>query len=158
MAQPVSSVVRASNATILDFLPFDDTTDFEDARRGVIGRLDPCVVRAADGRVVWDNESFGFLDGTAPDTVNPSLWRQSRLAAMDGLFEVVPGIYQVRGFDISNITFVEGDSGVIVIAARPADRTGPRRRRAGCSRSRSNRNRRSRRPAHRRLRARSGRS
>jgi len=115
MAQPVSSVVRASNATILDSLPFDDTTDFEDARRGLIGRLDPCVVRAADGRVVWDNESYGFLDGTAPDTVNPSLWRQSRLAAMDGLFEVVPGIYQVRGLDLSNVTFVEGATGVLVI-------------------------------------------
>ena len=75
----------------------------------------PCIVRAADGRVVWDNESYGFLDGPSPATVNPSLWRQSQLNAIDGLFEVVPGIYQVRGFDLSNITFVEGDTGVIVI-------------------------------------------
>ncbi len=115
MAQPVSSSVRASNATVLDSLPFDDTTDFEDARRGLVGRLDPCVVRAADGRVVWDNESYRFVDGPAPGTVNPSLWRQSRLVAMDGLFEVVPGIYQVRGLDLSNITFVEGATGVLVI-------------------------------------------
>jgi alkyl sulfatase BDS1-like metallo-beta-lactamase superfamily hydrolase len=96
-------------------LPFDDSQDFEDARRGFVGRLDPCVVRDADGRVVWDNESYRFLDGPAPDTVHPSLWRQSQLNAIDGLFEVVPGIYQVRGFDLSNITFVEGETGVLVI-------------------------------------------
>ena len=96
-------------------LPFDDTTDFDDARRGFLGRLEPAIVRAADGRVVWDNESYRFLDGPAPATANPSLWRQSQLNTIDGLFEVVPGIYQVRGFDLSNITFVEGDTGVLVI-------------------------------------------
>jgi alkyl sulfatase BDS1-like metallo-beta-lactamase superfamily hydrolase len=96
-------------------LPFDDTQDFEDARRGFIGRLDPCVIRAADGRVVWDLDSYRFLEGPAPFTANPSLWRQSQLNTIDGLFEVVPGIYQVRGFDLSNITFVEGDTGVLVI-------------------------------------------
>jgi alkyl sulfatase BDS1-like metallo-beta-lactamase superfamily hydrolase len=96
-------------------LPFDDTQDFEDARRGFVGRLDPCVIRDADGRVVWDNESYRFLDGPAPATVHPSLWRQSQLNAIDGLFEVVPGIYQVRGFDLSNVTFVEGETGVLAI-------------------------------------------
>jgi alkyl sulfatase BDS1-like metallo-beta-lactamase superfamily hydrolase len=96
-------------------LPFDDTTDFDDARRGFVGRLDPCVIRDADGRVVWDNESYRFLDGPAPATANPSLWRQSQLNSIDGLFEVVPGIYQVRGFDLSNVTFVEGETGVLVI-------------------------------------------
>ena len=80
------------------------------ARRGVAH--DP---RAADGRVVWDLDAYGFLDGPAPDTANPSLWRQGQLCAKDGLFEVVPGIYQVRGFDLSNMTFIEGDTGVIVI-------------------------------------------
>jgi alkyl sulfatase BDS1-like metallo-beta-lactamase superfamily hydrolase len=95
--------------------PFDDAQDFEDARRGLIGRLDPLVIRDADGRVVWDLETYRFLDGPAPATANPSLWRQSQLNTIDGLFEVVPGIYQVRGFDLSNITFVEGDTGVLVI-------------------------------------------
>jgi alkyl sulfatase BDS1-like metallo-beta-lactamase superfamily hydrolase len=66
--------------------------------------------------VVWDNESYrAFLQGEAPATVNPSLWRQSQLNTIDGLFEVVPGIYQVRGFDLSNVTFVEGDTGILVI-------------------------------------------
>ncbi len=95
--------------------PFDDTQDLEDANRGFIARLDPGVVRAADGRVVWDNDSYDFLSGEAPDSVNPSLWRQSSLAAIQGLFEVTEGIYQVRGLDLSNVTFVEGDEGVIVI-------------------------------------------
>ncbi len=90
----------AEQTTPAPSLPFDDTNDFEDARRGLIGRLEPCVVKADDGRVVWDNSSYAFLDGDSPDTVNPSLWRQSQLVAMDGLFEVVPGIYQVRGMDL----------------------------------------------------------
>ena len=115
MAASASESIRSANAAVLESLPFDDVADFEDARRGFLGRLDPCVVRAADGRVVWDNDSYAFIEGEAPGTVNPSLWRQSILVAMDGLFEVVPGIYQVRGMDLSNITFVEGETGVLVI-------------------------------------------
>ena len=96
-------------------LPFDDTTDFEDAARGLIGSLVPCVVTAADGRVVWDNDAYAFLDGECPATANPSLWRQSQLCAQQGLYQVTDGIYQVRGLDLSNMTLVEGDEGVIVI-------------------------------------------
>lgn len=96
-------------------LPFDDTRDFDDADRGFLGGLQPCVITAADGRVVWDNDSYAFLNGQAPPTVNPSLWRQSKLCAKQGLYEVVQGIYQVRGLDLSNVTFVESDTGVIVI-------------------------------------------
>ena len=77
--------------------------------------ISPGTVHAADGHVVWDDDAYAFLAGDAPDTVNPSLWRQSQLVAKHGLFEVVEGIYQVRGFDLSNVTFVEGDTGVIVI-------------------------------------------
>ena len=96
-------------------LPLSDAADFADADRGFLGSLKPGVVRAADGRVVWDNDSYAFLTGEAPTSVNPSLWRQSQLVAKQGLFEVVEGIYQVRGLDLSNMTFVEGDTGVIVI-------------------------------------------
>jgi alkyl sulfatase BDS1-like metallo-beta-lactamase superfamily hydrolase len=113
--RPASRSVREAHAALWETLPFDDTQDFEDARRGFVGRLEPCVVRAADGRIVWDNDSYAFLDGEAPQSVSPSLWRQSQLNAIHGLFEVVPGIYQVRGLDLSNVTFVEGQRGVLVI-------------------------------------------
>jgi alkyl sulfatase BDS1-like metallo-beta-lactamase superfamily hydrolase len=73
------------------------------------------VVRDGDGRVVWDNDAFAFLDDDPPPTANPSLWRQSQLCARQGLYEVAEGIYQVRGLDLSNMTLVEGDRGVIVI-------------------------------------------
>jgi len=113
--RPASPTVARQQQEIRERLPFDDTQDFDDASRGLIARRTPGTVTADDGRVVWDADSYAFLDGDAPDTVNPSLWRQSRLVVEQGLFEVVPGIYQVRGFDLSNITFVEGDTGVVVI-------------------------------------------
>ncbi|MEB3034816.1 alkyl/aryl-sulfatase [[Mycobacterium] nativiensis] len=113
--RPVSAAVETAHAEHLKTLPFGDTRDFEDADRGLIATLKPCVITAADGRVVWDNDSYAFLAGDAPTSVHPALWRQSQLAARQGLYEVVEGIYQVRGFDISNITFVEGDTGIIVI-------------------------------------------
>jgi len=95
--------------------PFDDERDFADAERGFIAPLVPGVVRNAAGEVVWDIDSYSFLTGEAPETVHPSLWRQSALTARQGLFEVTQGIYQVRGLDLSNVSFVEGDRGVIVI-------------------------------------------
>jgi alkyl sulfatase BDS1-like metallo-beta-lactamase superfamily hydrolase len=111
--KPPTAVIAAAHGE--HSLPFHDTTDFDNADRGFIAALSPCVIKAADGRVVWDNDAYSFLDGPAPTSVHPSLWRQSTLTARQGLYEVVPGIYQVRGLDISNITFVEGDSGIIVI-------------------------------------------
>ena len=94
----------------------DDRRDFDDANRGFIARLEPAVVRAEDGRVVYDADVFvRTTEGPCPDTVNPSLWRQSQLTAIHGLFEVTEGIYQIRGLDLSNMTLVEGDTGVIVI-------------------------------------------
>ncbi len=110
-----TSPITAANAGHRNSLPFDDTRDFDDADRGFLGALEPCVINAADGRVVWDNDVYGFLQAAAPPSVHPSLWRQSALAAKQGLYEVVDGIYQVRGLDLSNVTFVEGNTGVIVI-------------------------------------------
>ncbi|GGU58991.1 alkyl/aryl-sulfatase [Streptomyces daghestanicus] len=86
-----------------------------DADRGFIANLTPGVVRDAEGRTVWDADAYAFLDADCPPTAHPGLWRQSRLTAKQGLYEVVPGVYQVRGLDLSNITFVEGDRGVLVI-------------------------------------------
>ena len=113
--KPPAPVIEAAHAEHLTTLPFDDTADFDDTERGFIAALQPCVVTAADGRVVWDNDVYDFLAGDAPTSVHPSLWRQSILAAKQGLYEVVEGIYQVRGLDLSNISFIEGDTGVIVI-------------------------------------------
>ena len=117
----MSSSSRATDATrrtlqaAAEHLPMTDTQDFTDADYGFIARSVQRQVKAADGRVVWELDGYGFLDGPAPDTANPSLWRQGQLVSKDGLYEVVPGLYQVRGFDLSNISFVEGDTGVIVI-------------------------------------------
>ena len=111
--KPPTAVIESAHRQ--HTLPLHDTRDFEDADHGFIAALSPCVIKAADGRVVWDNDAYSFLSGSAPTSVHPSLWRQSTLAAKQGLYEVVPGIYQVRGFDLSIITFVEGDTGIIVI-------------------------------------------
>lgn len=113
--KPPTAVIESAHRKHLNDLPFDDTADFEAADRGFIGALEPCVIKAADGRTVWDNDVYAFLNGDAPATVHPSLWRQSQLVAKQGLYEVVEGIYQVRGLDLSNISFIEGDTGIIVI-------------------------------------------
>ena len=112
--KPPTPTIEAAHREHLGALPFDDTRDFDDADRGFVAAQQPCVITAADGRVVWDNDAYAFLEGEAPTSVHPSLWRQSALVAKQGLYEVVEGIYQVRGFDLSNITFVEGDTAICV--------------------------------------------
>ncbi|MBV8964849.1 MAG: MBL fold metallo-hydrolase [Mycobacteriaceae bacterium] len=113
--KPPTPAIERAHKEHLGSLPLDDTADFTDADRGLIATLQPCVIKSDDGQVVWDNDAYSFLIGDAPASVHPSLWRQSMLAAKQGLYEVVEGIYQVRGFDISNVTFVETDHGIIVI-------------------------------------------
>ena len=116
MTEPhVEPSIREANARVRMELPFDDREDFDDARRGHVAPLSPALITATDGRVVWDADGWSFLDGACPDCVNPSLWRQSQLNVIHGLFEVCEGIYQVRGADLSNMTIVEGETGVLVI-------------------------------------------
>jgi alkyl sulfatase BDS1-like metallo-beta-lactamase superfamily hydrolase len=112
-----SEYTLAAYARALSELPFEDREDFEDARRGLIATVPNLVLRDERGRIVWDMDSYAFVHSQAesPDTVHPSLWRLAQLNGMHGLFEVVPGIYQVRGYDLSNMTLVEGRRGVIVI-------------------------------------------
>src|SRR5690242_11065426 len=111
-----SPSVIAQQQAMLNALPFADTADFDDAARGFLGTVDHAKIMSASGRVVWSLEPYAFLSAVeAPPTVNPSLWRQSRLNMQHGLFEVVPGVYQVRGLDIANMTLIEGDKGVIVL-------------------------------------------
>src|SRR6201986_98742 len=96
-------------------LPFEDTADFEDVERGLVDAGEP-VIRNEAGEGGGDNGSYRrFLTGDAPDSVHPSLWRQSTLAAKQGLFDVTDGIYQVRGYDLSNMSVIEGDTGIIII-------------------------------------------
>ncbi|AZG47527.1 alkyl/aryl-sulfatase [Gordonia insulae] len=107
--------VTESISGAVSSLPFDDTRDFAAADRGLVAKLDPPVIRGADGDSVWNCDEFGFLTEDCPPTANPSLWRQSALVAKQGLYEVTDRIYQLRGLDLSNMTIVEGDTGVIVI-------------------------------------------
>ena len=111
-----SAAVCAAQQAMLEALPFGDTADFDDAARGFLGTIDQAKVTTAQGRTVWSVAPYGFLEAEeAPPTVNPSLWRQAKLNMQHGLFEVVPGVYQVRGLDIANMTLIEGDTGVIVV-------------------------------------------
>jgi len=115
-SKPATEATRRRIESMAASLPMHDRQDFDDARRGLVGRSQDRVVTASDGTLVWDLDAYDFLrDGDAPDTANPSLWRQGQLLIQDGLFEVVPGIYQVRGYDLSIMTVVEGETGVIVI-------------------------------------------
>jgi alkyl sulfatase BDS1-like metallo-beta-lactamase superfamily hydrolase len=94
---------------------FDDVQSFQDTDHAFIDRLDPCIIEDGSGRVVWDNEIYNFLSEPVPDTASPELWRQAQLVAKQGLYKVVDGIYQIRGFDLSNMTVIEGTKGIIVI-------------------------------------------
>ena len=116
--KPATAATRAANAAVLNELPFNDRTDFEDAQRGLVAKPDTLTIRNAKGDVVWDLEQYKqyiAIDKPAPDTVNPSLWRNAQLTMQNGLFKVSDRIYQVRGFDLSNVTFVQGDTGWIVL-------------------------------------------
>ena len=112
-AEPLTA---ALNRAVLESLPFADTQDFDDAGRGLLAALPELEIKNDQGRIVWSLRDYAFLgDEHAPPTVNPSLWRQARLNMHHGLFQVTDRIYQIRGFDISNMTLLEGDRGVIVI-------------------------------------------
>jgi alkyl sulfatase BDS1-like metallo-beta-lactamase superfamily hydrolase len=106
------------NKTSTASFPWSDRRDFVNATRGVIARLpDNGVIKDKGGRVVWDLSKYtSFIKecAEAPESVNPSLWRISQLLMEAGLFEVVPGVYQVRGADLSNLTIVEGENGITI--------------------------------------------
>ncbi|WP_457388675.1 alkyl/aryl-sulfatase [Roseateles sp. P5_E1] len=111
-----SATTVQANAQFAQTLPLDEPQGFEDAKRGLIARPEGKIL-AADGSVLIDFDAFKFVDGAAPPTVNPSLWRHAKLNAQAGLFKVVDGVYQLRGFDIGNMTLIEGKTGWIVIDA-----------------------------------------
>lgn len=114
-AQDASKHTKAKNAQVLQQLPFHDTTDFENAKRGFITTLEDPVIRNENGSVAYDISKFEFLEGDAPSTVNPSLWRQGKLNQYNGLYKVRDGVYQIRSFDLANMTVVRGKTGWILI-------------------------------------------
>lgn len=114
--KPASVATKEANDALLKELPFDDKTSFELAHKGFIAPLPSAVIKGSSGNVIWDPSKYSFIkEGEkAPDTTNPSLWRQSQLINISGLFEVTDGIYQVRNYDLSNMTIVEGKDGITV--------------------------------------------
>ena len=111
------ATTRKNNDALLDTLPFSDNTSFELAHKGFIAPLPKEMIKGESGNLVWDPAKYDFIEegGEAPDTVNPSLWRQAQLLNISGLFEVTDGIYQVRNQDLSNMTIVEGESGLTIM-------------------------------------------
>lgn len=105
----------AANQGVLESLDFGDDQDFEDAARGLIAADPALKVLSSAGSTIWDLPANSFIGGEAPPSVNPSLWRQARLNNIHGLFRVTEGIYQLRGYDLSNMTLIEGQTGWIVV-------------------------------------------
>ncbi|MBW2231868.1 MAG: MBL fold metallo-hydrolase [Deltaproteobacteria bacterium] len=122
-AGDASDATKAANQAVREYLPFEDQTDFENAGRGFIATLESGRITGEGGATVYDMKQYEFLEKGDPTTVNPSLWRQSRLNAMNGLFKVIDGIYQVRAFDLANITFIRGKKGWIVVDPLTANET-----------------------------------
>ena len=110
----VTPTVQQANAAVAQAADLSDPASFADAKRGFIAAPKGQVKDEA-GHVIWDYDAFAFVEGQAPATVNPSLWRQALLNNQIGLFKVRDGIWQLRGFDLANITLIEGRTGWIVV-------------------------------------------
>ena len=109
-----TTITAEANAEWYEKLDFSDRREFANAERGWLDNAEGRIIDGDDNRSAWDLQSYGDLNRDAPDTVNPSLWRNTQLNAKAGLFEVCDGIYQVRGFDMANTTFIRTDHGWIV--------------------------------------------
>lgn len=122
--KPASDHTRRATEVVRSRLPLDDDADFGRATRGLVAQH-PSGTIDTGGHVVWDIHRHDFVRdrSEAPDTVNPSLWRQARLNCVHGLYEVVPGVWQARGYDISNVTFIAGETGWIVIDPLTSEET-----------------------------------
>ena len=112
--EEATAITAEKNAEWYETLDFSDRQEFANAERGWLDNAEGRIIDGEDNRSAWDLQSYGDLNRDAPDTVNPSLWRNTQLNAKAGLFEVCDGIYQVRGFDMANTTFIRTDHGWIV--------------------------------------------
>jgi alkyl sulfatase BDS1-like metallo-beta-lactamase superfamily hydrolase len=123
---PATEATARANEEFGKSLPLDHQADFQNAERGLLARDPDLRVASASGEVIWDMPAYGFMKGAAPDSVNPSLWRQGRLNNIHGLFQVTDGIYQLRGHDLSNMTLIRGETGWIVVDPLTAEETAAR--------------------------------
>jgi len=115
-AKPASDATVAAQRNVAGQLPAEDGRDLDFADRGFMGTLTDPVITNKDGKPVWNLDAYDWMtDGTSPNTVNPSLWRHMGLLRKHGLFAVTDNIWQVRGFDVSNMTVIEGQTGWIII-------------------------------------------
>jgi alkyl sulfatase BDS1-like metallo-beta-lactamase superfamily hydrolase len=111
---PTETTDRA-NQQVLDDLPFHNKQDFDDAIKGFIATDEALSITNARGEVIWRPDEYGFITGDAPASANPSLWRQEKLNNINGLFKVSDRVYQIRGYDLANMSILEGDTGWIVV-------------------------------------------
>ncbi len=119
----VSTQTQIHNQQITRTLALSEGQDFEQAKRGLLVAANDVQVTNADGEIIWDNPAFKFIKGAAPASVNPSLWRQESLNNLRGLFKVTEGVYQLRGFDLANMTLIESDTGWIIVDPLTATET-----------------------------------
>ena len=112
-----TAATQQANNALFSQLPFSDNTNFTNAHKGFIAPLPQEIIKGEQGNVIWNPQQYAFIKegDKAPDTVNPSLWRQSQLINISGLFEVTEGVYQIRNLDLSNMTIIEGQTGVTVV-------------------------------------------
>lgn len=117
LRKDATPATQAANNALLQELPFSDNTDFDNAKKGLVAPLPAGVIKTSSGNPVWDPQKYGFIkDGEkSPTTINPSLWRQSQLINISGLFKVTDGLYQVRNLDLSNMTIIEGATGLTIV-------------------------------------------
>ena len=115
--KPATEITAQKNAEVYQLLDFSDEQESEFASRGFIAAPETLTIQAENGMTIWSQDAYSFVreNETAPDTANPSLWRNTRQNALYGLFQVTDDIYQVRGYDVSNITFIRSAHGWIVM-------------------------------------------
>ena len=114
-AKKATGMTKKNNEEVYDLLDFDDKQEMEFAKKNLLAAPSELEIKDENGKTVWSQKAYSFLeDREAPDTVNPSLWRSTQMNHLYGLFEVTDGIYQVRGYDMTNITFIRGETGWIV--------------------------------------------
>ncbi len=114
-AKPASQMTVAAQRQVAEGLPAEDGRDAEFAGRGYLGTLADPVIKSSDGKPVWNLNAYAWMEGRAPETVNPSLWRHMGILRKHGLYALSENMWQVRGFDVSNMTVIKGKTGWILI-------------------------------------------